>query len=79
MDIYRKVGIDFAALNHLEAIGLIRYGGIQSFVVEHLPQRFAFTYFGRPVLFQMAATNENKLEVGTVMLTKAGGQLARIS
>lgn len=77
-ELYRKAGINFAALNHLESIGLIRYGGIQTFLLEHLPQRFAFTYFGKPLLFQMTAPSENKLEIGMVMLTKAGQQLARI-
>ncbi|MBI1394333.1 MAG: DUF2806 domain-containing protein [Betaproteobacteria bacterium] len=78
-EIYKSAGINFTTLNHLEAIGLIRYGGIQTFLLEHLPQRFAFTYFGKPLLFQMPAQSENKLDVGTIMLTKAGQQLAKIS
>lgn len=77
-DIYNKQGINFGSLNHLESLGLIKFNSIAGFVLQQLPQNVVLLYYGIPVQFKLPAENNNNLEIGNVMLTKAGQQLAPI-
>jgi Protein of unknown function (DUF2806) len=77
-DIYKRNGINFGSLNHLEAIGLIKFNNLTDFVLQQLPQNIVLLYYGIPVQFKLPAENNNQLILGHVMLTKAGQQLAPI-
>jgi hypothetical protein len=77
-EIYKKHGINFSTLNHLDAIGLIRFDNISEFVLQQLPQNIVLSFFGLTVQFKFKLENKNDLNIGHVMLTKTGQQLAQI-
>lgn len=77
-EIYNKNGINFSTLNHLDSLGLIKYNSLQNFLLQSLPKNIILQYFGIPVSFKLKAEANNNLEIGHVMLTKIGQQLAPI-
>lgn len=78
VDIYNKNGINFASLNHLDTLGLIKFHTLKDFMLQDLPQNTVMFYFGIPVNFTLKAGSKNNLEIGCVVLTKTGQQLAPI-
>lgn len=77
-EIYRKKAINFGSLNHLDSLGLIKFNNLQHFMFEKLPQNITFFYFGILVAFKLKAESNNKFEIGHVVLTQVGRQLAPI-
>jgi hypothetical protein len=79
-DIYKNEGIDFVALTHLEAIGLIRFDSLQRFCIQTSSERGYFDYHGRRIGVKFKVQGGNRvLEAGHVMFTQAGLQLFPIS
>ena len=76
--IYRNKGINFGSLNHLDSLGLIKFNNLQNFIFRDLQQDIIFSYFNIPVVFKLQSHTNNNLEMGHVMLTKVGLQLAPI-
>lgn len=76
-DIYNQNGVDFNTLSHLESIGLIQFNNLSGFSRLKLPKRFEVYYYGAPLLLEMP-NDDDKLEIGKVMLTKTGQELAPI-
>ncbi len=77
-EIYDKHGINFETLNHLETLGLIRFNSLTGFRVTQLPKRFRIHYYGKPVELTLRKDTDNDLDVGKVLLTNAGQELALI-
>lgn len=77
-EIYVKGGVGFSQLSHLEYIGLIKFNMLQGFVFQKLPKNPTFNYFGTPITFTLPKDNDNELNMGKVMLTQAGRQLAPV-
>lgn len=77
-NIYTDLGLNFAALTHLDAIGLIRFENLSGFSKIGLPKRFAISYCGQPLVLEMEQERDNRLDVGKVLLTKVGEELAAI-
>ena len=77
-EIYNRYGINFNALSHLESIGLVQFGPIAGFLRQELPKKFAVSYYGKPLLLEMPKDTGNTLELGKVLLTKIGQELAPI-
>lgn len=75
--IYNQHGIDFDRLIHLESIGLIQFQQL-GFQFLKLPKRFSVGYYGTPVGLDMPNEEDNSLNVGKVLLTKIGEELAPI-
>ena len=77
-----ELGVDFAALVHLDAIGLIRFDSIAGFKrrfgVPDFPANLPLHYFGRPLHVHFTA-EPVELDLGAAFLTNAGEELARIS
>jgi hypothetical protein len=73
--IYTDHGINFEALTHLEAIGLIQFFTSDDVVRGELPSSIIVSYFEKTVELQVA---RGKLIVGSVILTKVGRELAPI-
>ena len=71
-----KYGIDFAILNELEMLGLIKFEGFTGFVFkfQHNTHRFRITY-GPYAAVVMHKGDE--FPVGKVILTKAGESISR--
>ena len=78
-EIYTKHGIDFDTLSHLESIGLVQFSGIAGFQRGNLPKGFVVLYYRRPLLLEMPKDADNELDIGKVLLTKIGQELAPIS
>ncbi|MEY2536589.1 MAG: hypothetical protein QOG67_329 [Verrucomicrobiota bacterium] len=77
--IYTSTGVDFKSLTHLESIGLVRFDPVSGFQITKLPQQFMVRYFDRPAFLHLPNQADNSLDVGKVMLTKVGQELAVIS
>jgi len=76
--IYKEHGINFDLLSHLESISLIQYNALGTYAYEDIPKKLAVLYHGTPVLLEMPKESDNKMEVGHVILTKIGKELAPI-
>ena len=77
-EIYNKYGINFGALSHLENIGLIQFQRVGSFLKKKLPNTFGIYYYGKLLRLEMSKNTDNKLQVGKVLLTTIGKELAPI-
>ncbi len=76
--VYTDNGITFGALSHLESIGLIKFENLSGFRRLGLPKKFHVLYYGQPLLLEMPKEEGNELEIGHVLLTKVGQELAPI-
>lgn len=78
-DIYNKAGIRFDSLTHLDSIGLLRVEALSGFSRQRLPKTLTVLYYGRPVHIEYPGDSDNKLDIGCVVLTAAGQELAPIA
>jgi uncharacterized protein DUF2806 len=76
--IYRKHGIHFGALSHLDSVGLINFNPLGEFARKHLPKSVAFSYYGKSVNLELLNECDNQIQVGKAMLTRIGAELAPI-
>jgi hypothetical protein len=76
--VYTDQNINFTALTHLDNIGLITFQNLSGFRQIHLPKRVQIHYFGHPLMIEFRQDNDNVLDLGKVLLTQTGEQLARI-
>lgn len=76
--VYDENGITFNALSHLESIGLIQFSKTQIFSRLNLPKKFTVLYYGQSLQLEMPKDEDNQLQLGHVMLTKVGQELALI-
>ena len=76
-EIYNKHEIYFDSVSHLESIGLVQLNST-GFLRQHLPRKFFVHYYGDPITLEMPEDADNQLEIGNVLLTKIGQELAPI-
>jgi len=76
--IYNENGVSFNTLSHLESLGLIQFNNVAHFQFMGLPQSLHVSYFGTNIELTLPGEAHNALPTGTVMLTRAGLELARI-
>jgi hypothetical protein len=77
-DIYNRNSINFNSLSHLESIGLIQFNSIAGFRLLRLPKAFVVHYHGRSLQLEMPKDADNDLDIGSVLLTQTGHELAPI-
>jgi hypothetical protein len=77
-EIYNREGIRFTSLAHLESLGLIQLENLAGFQNLDLPKRIRVFYYGRRVEITFPNDAKNQLDVGHVLLTRAGGELAPV-
>jgi uncharacterized protein DUF2806 len=77
--IYNEVGIDFRTLNHLESSGLIHLNGVGDYLRTGYGQKDYVYYFASPILIEFPKPKDNTLNIGHVILTTAGEELAPLS
>ena len=77
-EIYNKSGINFNALSHLDSIGLVQFHSLTGFNRLKLPQEIVLHYYGRPLRLNLPKDVDNELEIGKVLLTRIGQELAPI-
>lgn len=71
---YTKGGVDFAALKHLDAIGLISFEPSSGYITEGFKTHVDVSYYGQTLRlgFKKETT---KLPIGSVLLTNLGKEL----
>lgn len=77
--IYNEQGIHVASLLHLESIGLISFDDMRGFKRPGLPKEITASYYGEAVRIGFSEDAGNELDLGHVILSKTGGQLASLS
>lgn len=78
-EIYTKSGITFNSLQHLDEIGLISFEHLAGYQKIHLPQIIKIFYYGTPINIKFNKQKDNDLNIGKVLLSKIGQELAPIS
>jgi len=78
-EIYVKHGVNFDTLSHLQSIGLIRFAELAGYIRAGLGQKGNVPYFGTGIWVEFPRPEKNTLQLGKVLLSKAGEQLAPIS
>jgi len=77
-EIYNKQGITFDALSHLESIGLIHLAALTGFMRVRVPKELPVLYYGASVTLRFRKDADNSVDIGMVMLTRVGEELAPI-
>ncbi|MDG6027482.1 MAG: DUF2806 domain-containing protein [Candidatus Brocadia sp.] len=76
--VYNYHGLNFNALSHLESLGLVQFNSLSGFRRLGIPKVVTVHYYGRPVTLTFPTETENDLDLGHVLLTRAGQQLAPV-
>ncbi|MDO6783526.1 DUF2806 domain-containing protein [Neptunomonas phycophila] len=77
-NIYKNEGINFSVLKHLDAIGLISFESTSGYRRMGFGKHTQIFYFGRPTVIEFPKNSDNELNIGKVLLTRAGQELAPI-
>lgn len=77
-DVYTRAGITFQSLTHLDNIGLVTFNNLTGFVRQRLPKHVRAFYYGGAVDLELPGESDNQLELGHVLFTNVGQQLAPI-
>ncbi len=75
--IYAEHGANFGIVNHLDDLGLLSLNHLTGFSRRNFPKYFTVFYFGKPINIEFSA-DENTIDVGKVLLTRSGAELAAI-
>jgi hypothetical protein len=76
--IYISNGIGFETLTHLDNIGLVSFDHLAGFKLLKLPKVITAIYYNDPVTIEFRKDTDNELQVGKVLLTQTGQELAPI-
>lgn len=79
--IYIDHQINFGSLSHLESIGLIQFDSLAGYVRQKLKQKGTIPYYEQKLWIEFTKpnkSNEYEMQIGHVLLTKVGQQLAPI-
>jgi hypothetical protein len=77
--IYNGKNINFSTLSHLETIGLIRFETLTGFQRTALPRHLDTAYYGAVVPLDLPNDSDNSVNLGKVLFTHIGHELAPIS
>jgi hypothetical protein len=77
-DIYNNKEITFDTLIHLKSIGLIQFDSLAGFNLCRLDKKIVVSYYGQVLELALEKEADNQLQIGKVMLTKIGQELAPI-
>lgn len=77
--IYSEAGINFGSIKHLDAIGLVSFESLSGYKKMGFGKYAHFFYYGTPMLVEFPLDAKNEMEVGSVLLTAIGKELATIS
>jgi hypothetical protein len=77
-EIYNRYDITFSSLKHLDEIGLLSFESFSGYRLMKLTKTNVLVYFGKTITFEFEKDNDNDLEIGKVILSKVGQELAPI-
>ncbi|MCI2424793.1 DUF2806 domain-containing protein [Candidatus Acetothermia bacterium] len=75
-EVYNKWGINFTSLKHLDSIGLIQFESLAGYRHVNLPKVLNVFYYGTPTVLEFKNEANNDMNIGHVLLTKVGKELA---
>jgi hypothetical protein len=78
-DIYTAHGMTFESLKHLDEIGLLSFEALAGYTRIHLPEVVKIHYYSTPINIKFAKPSDNELDIGKVLLSRIGQELAPIS
>lgn len=78
-EIYKKQGITFTSLKHLDAIGLISFESVSGYARTGFPKYGHAFYYGVPTAIEFPSDANNRMNIGHAMLTSTGRELVAIS
>jgi hypothetical protein len=78
LPIYRDNGINVPALVHLESLNLIKSLADGSYGNIGFQKGLTVFYYDRPLILEFPKDDDNHLDIGKVLLTQAGMELARV-
>ena len=76
--IYTEAGIVFDALSHLHDIGLINFEVLAGYQISELPKHVVAHYYETPIIMEFKGEENNEMDAGEVILTRAGEELTRV-
>lgn len=76
-EIYKRSGIDFSRIKHLEYMGLISSSNGDYTLMPTMTD-FKMSYFGQSILCRYPENKEEGFNIGCVILTQAGRELLNI-
>lgn len=77
-DIFKKKGINFDSLKHLDTIGLISFNSITGYRRMGFGKTVVMHYFSMPTQIEFNKGSDNEISLGKALLTQAGQELAPI-
>jgi hypothetical protein len=77
-EIYKKNGISFSDLKHLDSIGLISFESNSGYRSFGLGEKYIIFYFGLPTLLEFTKEKDNEFQIGKTLFTQAGKELVSI-
>jgi Protein of unknown function (DUF2806) len=77
-ELFKKHGINFSTLKHLDAIGLISFEPLSGYLTRGFKKQAFVFYYGMPTLIEFPVDEHNQLSTGHVLLTSIGKELASI-
>jgi len=77
-EIYKKNGISFSDLKHLDSIGLISFEATSGYRNMGFSKNAVIFYFGLPTLLEFTNDKDNEFIVGKALFTQAGKELVNI-
>jgi len=78
-EIYKKNGIKFDSLVHLDEIGLITFDFTKTFHKEGFPKIWKIFYHNTPIIINFEKEEGNRLHTGNVLLSQMGKELVPIA
>lgn len=77
-EVYNRHGIDFNTVSHLETLGFLQFDSHVGFRRVNLQKKGTVSYYGRSVELTFPKDAENEVDLGNLVLTRAGEQLAPV-
>jgi hypothetical protein len=77
-EIYKKQGVNFSTLKHLDSIGLISFESLAGYQRAGFGKKITVQYQGMSVTIEFSKDENNELNMGHVLLSDAGEELTRI-
>jgi hypothetical protein len=76
--IYNVVGINFSSLQHLDDIGLVSFNNTGGFMRVGFLKQAQILYYGQSITIEFPNNEKNELNLGKILLSQTGQQLAKI-
>lgn len=77
-EIYKQAGLSFTDLQNLQSFGLIGFSPIGGYKLQDVGREFYVAYFSTTLQIRLPESSPPDLDLGHVLLTDLGKQLARL-